>query len=188
MLKNTEHLFVLTGGPGSGKTSLIEALGRAGYARMTEAGRSIIQDQVLIGGEALPWKNPAAYAELMLSWEMRSHHLAQDLTGPVFFDRGVPDIVGYLRTINVPVPAPLSQAAEIFRYNRRVFIAPPWPDIFTQDKERRQSFDEAVRTYEAMVETYTGYGYTLIEIPRLSVAERVRFILNTLGLGGNRQA
>jgi len=186
MLKNAEHLFVVTGGPGSGKTSIIDALGEAGYERMVEAGRSIIQDQVLVGGEALPWQNPAAYAELMLSWEMRSYHLALPLTGPIFFDRGVPDIVGYLRTINLTVPSSLARAAEIFRYNSRVFIAPPWPDIFTQDEERRQSFDEAVRTYEAMVETYTGYGYTLIEIPRLSVPERVRFILETLELGGNR--
>ena len=48
-----ERLLVLTGGPGSGKTTLIDAFQRAGYARSWEAGRSIIQDQVAIGGRAL---------------------------------------------------------------------------------------------------------------------------------------
>lgn len=34
------RFVVITGGPGSGKTSLIEALQRAGYARSVEAGRA----------------------------------------------------------------------------------------------------------------------------------------------------
>jgi predicted ATPase len=182
MLTLSESFFVLTGGPGSGKTSLIEALARAGHAHMPEAGRSIIQDQVLIGGDALPWRNPAAYAELMLSWEMRSYRQALDLAGPVFFDRGIPDIVGYLRTIDSPVPAPLKRAADLFRYSSRVLIFPPWAEIFAQDDERKQSFDEAVRTYEAMVETYTICGYSLIEVPCLPVQDRVDFVLDALSL------
>jgi predicted ATPase len=172
-----DHLFVLTGGPGSGKSTLIEALGRAGYAGSAEAGRGIIRDQAAIGGPALPWRDPAAYAELMLCWEMRSHHMARDLPGPVFLDRGVPDVIGYLRLTGLPVPAHMEKAAETFRYNPRVFIAPPWPEIFRQDEERRQTPEEAERTYEAMVATYTGYGYELVEIPRLPVEERVRFVV-----------
>ena len=50
-----DHLYVVTGGPGSGKTTLIEALGRLGIVSMPEAGRAIIRDQTAIGGQALPW-------------------------------------------------------------------------------------------------------------------------------------
>jgi predicted ATPase len=178
----TERMFVMTGGPGSGKSTLIEALGRAGYARSIEAGRGIIQDQVTIGGRALPWRDPSAFAELMLCWEMRSWHMAQDRLGPVFFDRGVPDVVGYLRLLGLPVPKHMQKAAELFRYDRRVFIAPPWPEIFGQDSERKQSLDEAVRTYEAMVATYGGYGYELVELPRAPVEEHVRFVLENAEL------
>ncbi|WP_230531820.1 AAA family ATPase [Microvirga roseola] len=177
MSDKTEQLFVLTGGPGSGKSTLIEALGRAGHATSPEAGRSIIQDQVRIGGYALPWRDPAAYAELMLGWEMRCHHWAQDASGLVFFDRGIPDIIGYLRLIGLPVPMHLQRAADLYRYNRLVFIAPPWPEIFTQDGERKQTFGEAVRTYESMVTTYTDCGYELVEIPRMPVEERARFVI-----------
>ena len=176
------RFYVLTGGPGSGKTAVIEGLHQAGYARTVEAGRGIIQDQVGIGGRALPWQDPAFFAELMLSWEMRSYHMAEQSTGPVFFDRGVIDVIGYLRLMNRPVPRHMGQAAATFRYNRRVFIAPPWEDIFAQDGERKQDFEEAERTYEAMVAAYKDCGYELIELPRHTVEQRVRFVLQNAGL------
>jgi predicted ATPase len=168
------HLFVITGGPGSGKTSLIDALQRAGFARSIEAGRAIIQDQEVIDGPAL--RDPALFAELMLSWELRSYRMAQDLPGPVFFDRGVPDVAGYLRLMELPIPVHVQQAAALFRYNRHVFVAPPWAEIYKPDAERKQSFAEAVRTYEAMVAAYEALGYGVIELPRCSIAERVEFL------------
>lgn len=118
------RFFVITGGPGSGKSTLIDALEARGYARSHEAGRGVIQDQVAIGGHALPWRDRAAFADMMLGWEMRSHHLARRARGPVFFDRGVPDVIGYLKLSALPVPAHLVAAAERFRYRRDVFIAP----------------------------------------------------------------
>ena len=180
--ENHERFFVLTGGPGSGKSTLIDALERAGFLRSLEAGRGIIQEQAGIGGPAVPWNDRGLFAELMLCWEMRSYRMAQQQAGPVFFDRGVPDVVGYLRLSKLPVPAYFEKAAETFRYNRRVFIAPPWQEIFQQDRERKQDFAEAVRTYEVLAETYQALGYELMELPRVSVTERVRFILQKGGL------
>jgi predicted ATPase len=175
--QNIDRFFVLTGGPGSGKSTLIEALRQAGYARSIEAGRSIIRDQVATDGRALPWSDPLAFAELMLAWEIRSYRTAQDCSGPVFFDRGVPDVVGYLRLLAFPVPGHMQKAAATFRYNRTAFIAPPWREIFTEDRERKQDFNEAVRTYQSMVETYTEFGYELVEVPRAPPEERLSFIL-----------
>lgn len=170
------RFFVITGGPGSGKTSLIEALAADGIAHAEEAGRAIIRDQVAIGGTALPWADRRKFAELMLSWELRSHRMAQQRQGLVIFDRGVPDVAGYLQLIGEPVPEHVDRAARQFRYNALVFIAPPWREIFRQDEERKQTWEEAVRTCEAMAEIYTAYGYTLIPLPMVPVAERARFV------------
>lgn len=176
------YYTILTGGPGSGKSTLLEALAQTGLASMPEAGRAIIQHQVAIDGPALPWKNPSLFAELMLAWELRSYEEARTHAGPVLFDRGIPDVAGYLRLEGLPIPPHLEQAISQFRYHARVFILPPWEGIYTQDSERKQSFAVAEQTYHSLVTTYRQYGYELLELPRATVAERMQFVRSHLGL------
>src|SRR5260370_41897713 len=54
-----DRFTIITGGPGGGKTSLVDELRRRGFAGMQEAGRAIIGDQTLIGGAA---RHPRAAA------------------------------------------------------------------------------------------------------------------------------
>lgn len=176
-----QQRFILTGGPGSGKSTVIDALMNRGYWCSEEAGRGVIQDQVRIDGDALPWADKVAFAELMLCWEMRSWHEVEGLTAPCFYDRGVPDVAGYLHLSELPIPRYLENAVAKFRYNRTVFIAPPWREIYVQDAERKQSFDVAVSTYQAMMKAYREYDYQLIELPCVPVDERVDFILSVIG-------
>lgn len=174
---NFHRFYVISGGPGSGKTSLLDALEREGYCRTQEAGRGIIQHQVAMGGSALPWDDKLLFAELMLSWEIRSYQMAQQTTGPVFFDRGVPDIAGYLQLEKMTIARHMRKAVETFRYNQTVFMAPPWREIYRPDRERKQDFAEAVRTYQVLRTTYESEGYRVQEIPCASIEERVRFVL-----------
>lgn len=184
MPDETDRLIVITGGPGSGKTSLIEALAATGRAVRPEAGRTIIRDQQGIGGRGLPWVDPVLFAELMLAADLHSHAEALTGRGEVFFDRGIPDIAGYLMLCGLAIPESVEQAARQLRYRPTVFIAPPWRGIFTQDAERKQDFAEAERTYAVMAEIYPRYGYGLVELPRASVSERVAFVLDH-GLAAN---
>lgn len=170
-------LFVLTGGPGAGKTTVVDTLAAEGYATAPEAGRAIIRDQTAIGGSILPWKDPIAFSEHMLTWEMRSHAAASQAGVVTFFDRGVPDVIGYLRLSGLAVPPHVERAAELFRYNRRVFILPPWEKIFRPDEERRQDFSEAERTFVVVRDAYRDVDYQCIEVPMASPEERKRFVL-----------
>ncbi|WP_442937763.1 AAA family ATPase [Nonomuraea sp. SBT364] len=175
-------LVVITGGPGSGKSTLIEALRHHGFAAMPEAGRAIIREQVAVGGPALPWADPGLFAELMLSWDLRSYREAP-ADGTVLFDRGVVDVAAYLALSGRPVPPHVRAAAATVRYGR-AFAAPPWPEIYERDAERKQDLDEAERTYAACVAAYEEYGYDLVTLPRASVGERARFVIRALGQAG----
>ena len=175
-----EPMFVVTGGPGSGKSSVIDAVARRGFRTMPEAGRAIIRDQVRIGGPARPWADRAMFAELMLGWELRSWHEARASGAPVLMDRGIPDVVGYLTLCGLPVPAHVEAAARLCRYNRRVFLAPYWDAIFTQDAERRQDRHEAEATGKVMAETYARLGYQIIELPLAGIEARADFMAESL--------
>ena len=98
----------------------------------------------------------------------------------VVLDRGVPDVVGFLRVSRLHVPDHIDRAARRHRYNPRVFLAPFWAEIYTHDPERIQPADLARATEAVMRETYAGYGYRLVELPRATVAERVAFVLRHL--------
>ncbi|WID96455.1 AAA family ATPase [Bosea vestrisii] len=177
MTKPNERLFVVTGGPGAGKTTLLAALAAEGHRIAPEAGRAIIRDQLAIDGPALPWRDRGLFAELMLGFDMRSHGEAQTSMAAVFFDRGIPDTIGYLRLCGLEVPGHLDRAARAFRYASIVFAAPPWREIYAQDAERKQDFAEAERTYDAVTAAYREHGYELVELPRVNVERRVAFVL-----------
>jgi hypothetical protein len=86
-----------------------------------------------------------------------------------FFDRGIIDQLGGFRHLNLPVPRHLLTAAERLRYHERVFVAPPWPEIFANDSERRHNFDEAAASYESLLRTYESFGYRAIVLPKVTV-------------------
>lgn len=171
-----DRFHIVTGGPGAGKTTLLDHLAASGLPVMDEAGRGIIRHQVAIGGDALPWAGREKFAELMLSWEMRSRDQAARHAGPVLFDRGIPDVIGYLRLCGLAVPDHALEAARTIRYAPRVFILPFWPEIFAEDAERKQSPEEAEATCRVMAETYRGFGYELIEVPIGPVERRAEFV------------
>ena len=175
-----KKLFVITGGPGTGKTAILGALHQQGYHIVPEAGRSIIRQQVEISGNALPWGDQQEYARLMFVQAQSDYELWSRIDQPVFLDRAIPDVIGYLQLSGWPVPEVMMQHARDLRYNGKVFIAPPWKEIYHNDAERKQSFEEAVKTFDVMMRVYNDLGYTTIELPKTSVEERAGFIVGDL--------
>ena len=172
---------IITGGPGSGKTTLVEALGKGGMAIVPEVGRQIILEQQAIGGSATHGGDRALFSELMLTRAVGDYERYRGTSGPVVFDRGIPELVGYRRLSGLPVPDHFRNAAAVYRYAPTVFLAPPWPGIYRNDSERKQSLEEALATYEAVRVACNEAGYDLVELPLVSVAERVAFVRARIG-------
>ncbi len=98
----------------------------------------------------------------------------------IFFDRGFLDTICYAELIQSEITEQMKSYAESWRYNKSIFMLPPWREIYKTDSERKQNWDEAVITFQKMTETYKNYGYTIIEIPKKPINERAEFILNII--------
>lgn len=178
----TLQFYILTGGPGAGKTTLLEGLSDLGLTTAAEEGRRIIKEQLNSRGNGLPWMNKELFAELMFNASVKRYQKMVRISGtdPVFFDRGILDTIGYLKLERLPVPKEMERAAYEMQYNKNVFILPPWKEIYENDPERKQTPEIAERTFECMFDTYREYGYHVIEVPKIAVEQRIRFILEII--------
>lgn len=174
-----DRLFIVTGGPGAGKTTLLLELERRGFRVSHEVARQIIQEQVAANGNALPWADTRRYTELMLERSIAAYRQSSS-TEMVFMDRGILDVACYVRLIGLPLFEELQTACRVYRYNPRVFLAPPWEEIYATDSERKQTYAEAVATYKTMADVYREYGYQPIELPKTDPQQRADFILAML--------
>ncbi|WP_410880187.1 AAA family ATPase [Myroides sp. DW712] len=172
--------YILTGGPGSGKSTVLEALAQLGYAVVPEVGRAIIQQQMKIQGAALPWEDKQQFFEHMFDASLIDYR--QQSKQLTFFDRGLLDSVGYATLEHLRISAKQYEIAQHTPYAKTVLIFPPWQTIYQKDTERKQDFALAVRTYETMRTTYESFGYQLVVVPCTTVEKRVEFILNYLRL------
>lgn len=173
---NKVNFYVISGGPGSGKTTVLCELERLGFQSAPEVARRIIQEQSAQGGTALPWRNRESYTQLMLERSIQAYldHLPSSQI--IFFDRGIPDTLCYARLIGLSDTRSIEAACEDYRYSRLVFLAPPWEEIYAIDQERKQDYAEAERTYEEMTRAYQECGYDAVVIPRLAPPARAKFI------------
>ena len=177
MIEQRDNYYVVTGCSGGGKSAIIEALKARGFLCADEAGRMIVREQVRSGGNGTPWQDPIKFRELLLSRYIYLFEQITERASPVFFDRGIPEGIAASRLLNVPVPEHHRAAARIYRYARKVFVTPPWPEIFKTDEERRHSYEDGLAEYPFTLDVYRECGYQLVEVPKAVVSERVEFIL-----------
>lgn len=173
-----DNFVVISGCSGGGKSTLLEALGARGHAIVPEPGRRIVRDALATGGTALPWVNMAAFAACAVEMALADRAGARRLPGWVFFDRGLIDAaVALEQATGEPV---IERLGRKHRYAPTVFLTPPWPEIYRVDAERRGGFEQATAEYERLVRAYTGLGYTLFELPKISVSARADAVVSAL--------
>ncbi|GII87791.1 hypothetical protein Ssi03_57810 [Sphaerisporangium siamense] len=170
--------YILTGTPGSGKTTILRRLATLGYATVEEAATAIIADEQA-SGDAEPWTRPAFIDKIVAL--QRQRQMASSTTAPSvqFFDRS-PVCTHALSTyVGHPIPPTLS--AEIERitqeqvYDRHVFFIRNLG--FCEPSNARQiSFEDSLTFEHLHEQTYQSFGYNLIDIPAGPLPERITTI------------
>ena len=168
---------IISGGPGSGKSTLLAALAAAGFATRAEVARALICEQHDCRGTLTPWGDIEGFArecERRMRADLASASAAAAGTELCFFDRGLPDISAYLRHRGREPWDSLGEG--LAAYAPVVLMAPPWAEIFVQDRERVQTFAESEVIHGHLVAAYTAAGFTIREIPRTPVAGRLDWL------------
>jgi predicted ATPase len=175
-----DNYFVLTGTFGSGKSTLLDILQMRGVRGVVEPARLVLAEQRRLHGDGVPERNPQLFVELMLARMLNAYRQNEASPGPVLFDRGVPDLLAYAALFGFEFPAG-EDAARLCSYNSRVFIAPAWEEIYCTDDERKAPFSLACKFDSGLRGIYERLGYSLIDIPCVSVEDRAAFIVERLG-------
>lgn len=177
---NQKKIILLIGGPGSGKTSLLEALESKGFVCYPEISREVTKKAQEEGIEQLFLEDPILFSKLLLQGRIEQYKQAtEEQEEMVFIDRGIPDVLAYMDFKGDTSPKDFYEACELYKYHK-IFIFPPWEAIYQCDNERYETFEQAVAIHNYLVKTYEYYGYDLIEVPKDSVPKRVEYILKHL--------
>ncbi|AUP81532.1 AAA family ATPase [Flavivirga eckloniae] len=174
--------IVITGGPGTGKSTLINELINRNYTCLEEISRQVTLDAQKNGVDQLFLTNPLLFSELILKGRQEQFlHAEKASSDLVFFDRGIPDVLAYMDYIGDSYPQSFENVCKNVVYDT-VFILKPWKAIYKSDNERYENFEQALNIHNCLLNTYQHYNYKLIDVPFDTVENRTDFILNTLDM------
>ena len=174
----SDRFILLSGCSGGGKSTLLEELRRRGHGTVEEPGRRIVEEELAKGGTALPWLDLAAFARRAIAMALADREAMRGHPGYVFFDRGLIDAAAALEAAGGAVD--LAELAAGHRYNSRVFLTPPWPELYAADAGRRHGFPAALAEYDRLAKVYPMLGYEPVLLPKVPVAARADFLLAQL--------
>ncbi|CAM1371058.1 ATPase [Tenacibaculum litopenaei] len=175
-----QQKIVLIGGPGTGKSSILNEFIRRGYECMPEISREVTLKAQEEGIDQLFLEKPLLFSQLLLEGrELQYQNSLKSDNKYIFFDRGVPDVHAYMNYLGTDYPEDFLQKSKACKYDK-VFMLAPWEEIYQSDNERYETFEQAVKISSFLHEAYSEIGYDIIDVPFGTVDERCDFILASL--------
>ncbi len=172
--------IVITGGPGTGKSTILNELIHQNYDCMPEISRDIILQAKEKGIEQLFLKKPLLFSQLLLEAREKQYLEADKIkTEIVFFDRAIPDIHGYMNYLGIDYPKYYHQSSYKNRYTS-VFMLPPWEEIYVSDNERYENYEQSLAIHNHLKKTYLELDYKIIDVPKETLDKRIHFILKNI--------
>ena len=176
-MRQQTNWYVITGGPGSGKTTTVNLLKERGYITTFEHARHYLDTQRLKGRTIEETrKNQREFQLGVLDMQIeQENQISPDVQ--VFLDRAIPDALAYYRFLNLPEDEKLTEALRTVFY-KKIFILDCLPLV--NDYARTEDIAAQKKIHALLVEVYESLGFPIIPVPVLKPEERVDFILNNL--------
>ena len=173
--------IVITGGPGSGKTEIINELENRGYHVKHEIVRILYNEGLKRGVNAFK-EAPLDFSNKLLDYRINQFHSSSELNYNsfkpyVFFDRGIHDTFAYLNFMEKNYD--YKNIIFSFSYDF-VFILNPWKKIYIKDDERMESFNDSKKLFKHINLIYKEAKIKTKIILNDSVKNRVDYIINYL--------
>ncbi len=162
--------IIISGPPGSGKTTIIDELKKRGYECMPEISPPKFDLKIK--------KNKLRLSEFIFLERTKQYQNNNHAT--CFYDRSLIDVVAYMNFWNSKYPKIWDNNIINSRYNKNVFYTPIWHEIYQKNNHRKETIQDAQKIDSFLKKAFIKYHYNIIEVPKLDVLKRVDFIINSL--------
>ena len=169
--------YVITGGPGSGKTTTVNLLQARGYKTTIEHARHYLDTQRSIGKTVEETRKHQQEFQLGVLDMQIEQERSLSRADTVFLDRAIPDALAYYRFLNLPQDEKLLQALSTVSY-KKVFILDCLPMV--QDYARTEDETAQKKIHALLTEVYESLSFPVIHVPIFQPGDRVDFILKNL--------
>ena len=171
-------LYVISGGPCSGKTSVIMELKKRGKMVLEEPARFIAENDKRFAGKSIKNINHFEFHNAILDFQVKQMNELELKKGVFFLDRGFVDTLAYASFHGLKIPKEKLKYIKSFKYEK-IFILSSL-DFYEQDKLRKETKKEQEEIYREIVKFCKELKYNFIIVPFMSIKERADFILKNV--------
>jgi len=174
---------VITGGPCSGKTSLVNYLASKGYGIVPETAELIIKEQLESGGDIVPWNllRRLEFQEELISRQIYAENSISSMLGDktYFFDRAIPDNIAYNIFDGQKPSDYLVDTSKNQNYDCVFLLGQV--SVYENSSIRKEDSFEAKRLSSILGEVYCDLGFEVLDVePMGSACERAEFIMDII--------
>ncbi len=173
--------IIITGGPCSGKTAIINELEQRGNHVIHEAALQLIAAENHCEKKIYPWTDYAEFNKRLIKLQKELEEKIPKNITAAYLDRSLIDSEAYLNLRNLPIPKELEDTIKSAEYSL-FFILEMLPEKFWADTDgrpaRMQAYSEGQKIHEEIKKAYANHGIKLIDVPLMSIKERADLIEN----------